>query len=93
MRVLCPCREQQALRELAEENLVFTSYVRMLQYVGAWQGSGGRGQLTRPAPVPVPASLGLRLLLWAGRRTGACVRATAACAQPCCWAPAGALER
>ncbi|XP_048812487.1 ras and EF-hand domain-containing protein-like [Lagopus muta] len=25
------CREQQALRELAEENLAFTSYIRMLQ--------------------------------------------------------------
>nr|XP_047902304.1 EF-hand calcium-binding domain-containing protein 4B-like isoform X2 [Anser cygnoides] len=31
MRMLCPCREQQALRELVEENLAFTSYVRMLQ--------------------------------------------------------------
>ncbi|XP_040536358.1 uncharacterized protein LOC100858360 isoform X13 [Gallus gallus] len=57
-------REQQALRELAEEHLAFTSYIRMLQ----------------------PP-------LWAGRRIGSYGRATAACAQPCCWAPAGAPKR
>ncbi|XP_009468453.1 PREDICTED: ras and EF-hand domain-containing protein-like [Nipponia nippon] len=35
-------REQLARREMAEETLAFTSYVRMLQYIRAWPG-GGRG--------------------------------------------------
>ncbi|XP_032050920.1 ras and EF-hand domain-containing protein-like [Aythya fuligula] len=39
-------REQQALRELAEENLVFTSYVRMLQY-----GSRAAEEPAPPCPV------------------------------------------
>ena len=48
VRMLCPCREHVALQEMAEENLAFASYVRMLQHVPAWSGSS-RGAATGAA--------------------------------------------
>lgn len=84
-------REQQALRELPEEHLAFTSYIRMLQYVGGCGAGGGAG-IGRDTLLP-RCRPGLRPPLWAGRRIGSYGRATAACAQPCCWAPAGAPKR
>lgn len=55
MRLLCPCREHLALWEMAEENLVFASYVRMLQYVPAQPGSGGGAVTGAAGDVLLPA--------------------------------------
>ena len=71
LRMLSPCREQRALREMVEENLAFASCVRMWQSSQAWPGSGGgcsclgRGLpllQAQPSPWLALAAPGLRLL-------------------------------
>lgn len=55
----CHCREQLVLQEMAEENLAFTSYVRMLQYV-----QSGQAVAPRDMPLPGDAMGGAAALPW-----------------------------